>query len=50
MEQNKFSWFDAYKLGDLELKNRIVMAPLARLRCENREAGVPGELLKEYYS
>ena len=26
------------------------MAPLARMRCENREAGVPGELAKEYYS
>ena len=26
------------------------MAPLARMRCEPREAGVPGKLLKEYYS
>ena len=50
MEAQKHTWFDTYKLGDFELKNRIVMAPLARMRCENRESGVPGPLLKEYYS
>lgn len=26
------------------------MAPLARMRCENRELCIPGELHKEYYS
>ena len=38
-----------YQLGDLALKNRIVMAPLTRTRAEN--AGhVPTELMVEYYA
>jgi N-ethylmaleimide reductase len=38
-----------YRLGDLNLPNRIVMAPLTRTRAEN--AGhVPNELMVEYYS
>ena len=38
-----------YRLGDLNLKNRIVMAPLTRTRAEN--AGkVPTALMLEYYA
>jgi N-ethylmaleimide reductase len=38
-----------YQLGDLSLRNRIVMAPLTRTRAEN--AGhVPNELMVEYYA
>jgi N-ethylmaleimide reductase len=38
-----------YTLGDLQLKNRIVMAPLTRTRAENRRK-VPNELMAEYYA
>ena len=38
-----------YSLGDLKLKNRIVMAPLTRARAENR-GKVPNELMVEYYT
>jgi N-ethylmaleimide reductase len=38
-----------YTLGDLQLKNRIVMAPLTRTRAENR-GKVPNELMAEYYA
>jgi N-ethylmaleimide reductase len=38
-----------YTLGDLELRNRIVMAPLTRTRAAN-EGKVPNELMAEYYA
>src|ERR1700733_6646106 len=38
-----------YTLGDLKLKNRIVMAPLTRTRAEN-PGKVPNELMVEYYT
>ncbi len=38
-----------YSLGDLQLKNRIVMAPLTRTRAEN-QGKVPNELMAEYYA
>ena len=38
-----------YTLGDLKLKNRIVMAPLTRTRAEN-QGKVPTELMAEYYA
>jgi N-ethylmaleimide reductase len=38
-----------YTLGDLKLKNRIVMAPLTRTRAENL-GKVPNELMAEYYA
>ena len=38
-----------YTLGDLKLKNRIVMAPLTRTRAEN-EVKVPNDLMAEYYA
>ncbi|SEI63527.1 2,4-dienoyl-CoA reductase [Azotobacter beijerinckii] len=39
--------FDPIKIGDLELPNRIVMAPLTRCRAE--PGRVPGALIAEYY-
>ena len=38
-----------YTLGDLKLKNRIVMAPLTRTRAENG-GKVPNDLMAEYYT
>jgi N-ethylmaleimide reductase len=40
--------FDPIKIGDLELKNRIIMSPLTRCRAvDNR---VPNALMAEYYA
>ena len=41
--------FTPYTLGDLQLKNRIVMAPLTRTRAEN-PGKIPNELMAEYYA
>src|ERR1700742_4785680 len=41
--------FDPLKIGDLELPNRVVMAPLTR----NRSSGpgrVPNDLMRDYYA
>ncbi|CAM5491621.1 Alkene reductase OS=Stutzerimonas stutzeri OX=316 GN=CXK95_17335 PE=4 SV=1 [Stutzerimonas stutzeri] len=40
--------FDPIKIGDLELTNRIIMAPLTRCRAE--PGRVPGDLMVEYYA
>jgi N-ethylmaleimide reductase len=40
--------FSPYRLGELELPNRIVMAPLTRSRAG--EGGVPTPLMAEYYA
>lgn len=40
--------FVNYKMGEIELDNRIVMAPMTRSRATYE--GVPGELAPEYYS
>jgi N-ethylmaleimide reductase len=37
-----------YLLGDLQLRNRIVMAPLTRTRAEN-PGHVPTDLMRQYY-
>jgi N-ethylmaleimide reductase len=39
--------FSTYKLGKIELKNRVVMAPMTRCRSIGN---VPGELVAEYYA
>jgi len=39
--------FDPIKIGELELANRVIMAPLTRCRAESGR--VPGELMVEYY-
>ncbi|WP_052068060.1 alkene reductase [Rhodococcoides fascians] len=44
---NPPSLFSPLRLGDIELANRIVMAPLTRVR--SGSAGIPGELEAEYY-
>ena len=38
-----------YKLGDLELKNRVIMAPMTRGRADNPEKKAIPELHSEYY-
>jgi N-ethylmaleimide reductase len=38
-----------YTLGDLQLKNRIVMGPITRTRAEN-QTKIPNELMTEYYA
>ncbi|RNE48685.1 alkene reductase [Corynebacterium alimapuense] len=40
--------FAPAQLGELELSNRLVMAPLTRIRAETD--GTPNELMKEYYA
>lgn len=45
--ENRFL-FQPYRFGDLELPNRIVMAPLTRMRAPH-EGGVPNALMREYY-
>ena len=39
--------FESFKLGELTLKNRIVMAPMTRSRAVNN---IPNQLMKTYYS
>jgi 2,4-dienoyl-CoA reductase-like NADH-dependent reductase (Old Yellow Enzyme family) len=39
--------FDPIKVGDLQLPNRIIMAPLTR--CRASEGRVPNELMAKYY-
>jgi N-ethylmaleimide reductase len=38
-----------FTLGDLKLKNRIVMAPLTRTRADN-DGKIPTDLMREYYT
>lgn len=39
----------ALKIGDLQLKNRVIMAPLTRSRASGEDGRTPNELMKEYY-
>jgi N-ethylmaleimide reductase len=39
---------EPYMLGDLQLRNRVVMAPLTRTRAEN-PGYVPTDLMRQYY-
>ena len=41
------SLFDQYAIGDLQLKNRIAMAPMTRGRAGDTR--VPNELMADYY-
>ena len=41
--------FQPLKLGKLELPNRIVMAPLTRMRASH-PSGIPNELMRDYYT
>lgn len=40
--------FSSYKIGDIELKNRIVMAPMTRSRADNPELAAT-DMIAEYY-
>src|SRR3712207_9275160 len=40
--------FSPVTLGDLELANRVAMAPLTRMR--SGSSGVPGDLVVEHYA
>ncbi len=42
------SLFDPLRLGDLDLPNRVIMAPLTRLRAG--ETHIPNALMAEYYA
>lgn len=42
------SLFDSLKIGNLELKNRIIMAPMTRSRANDE--GVQPEIVAEYYT
>ena len=39
--------FSPWKLGKVEMKNRVVMAPMTRSRCPGNS---PGEIVATYYS
>jgi len=39
---------EPYMLGDLQLRNRVVMAPLTRTRADN-PGHVPTDLMRQYY-
>jgi N-ethylmaleimide reductase len=40
-------WSDVLKLGKYELKNRVILSALTRVRCELD--GIPTDLVAEYY-
>ena len=42
----EYNIFESYRLGNMELKNRIVMAPMTRCRAINN---IPNELMATYY-
>ena len=37
-----------FRIGDLELRNRVILAPMSRRRCD--VDGIPNDLLVEYYA
>ena len=41
--------FTPVQLGSLNLKHRVVMAPLTRYRSE-QPGGIPGDMMVQYYS
>ena len=45
---NRSSLFDRYRLGQQDLKNRIVMAPMTRAR-SLQPGNIPSALMAEYY-
>lgn len=47
-ERRSVDPFSPLTAGDLELPNRIVMAPMTRLRAD--EMGIPGALIAEHYA
>jgi N-ethylmaleimide reductase len=49
VESNKLALFTPVQLGALQLKHRVVMAPLTRSRSVQPDS-VPGDLMREYYA
>ncbi|OCF54618.1 hypothetical protein L486_07750 [Kwoniella mangroviensis CBS 10435] len=47
--QDSAGLFEPFRLGDISLKHRVVMAPMTRLRA-GKDDGVPSEWAEEYYS
>lgn len=47
--QNPSPLFQTLTVGELQLKNRIIMAPLTRCRGTGTEGRVPNELMAKYY-
>src|SRR5580704_15260242 len=43
------TYFTPVQLGSLNLKHRVVMAPLTRSRAE-QPGGIPGDMMVRYYS
>ncbi len=37
------------KIGDLQLRNRVIMSPLTRIRATGEDGRTPNDLMKEYY-
>ncbi len=37
------------KIGELQLKNRVVMAPLTRCRASGKDGRTPNDLMRDYY-
>ena len=48
MDKNNQPLLQPLRLGDLDLRNRVIMAPLTRTRSRNAEH-VPTDLMLEYY-
>src|SRR5260370_29725351 len=47
--KKNLSLFTPVQLGSLNLKHRVVMAPLTRSRAE-QPGGIPGDMMVQYYS
>lgn len=46
---NTSKLFKPLRLGDITIPNRIIMAAMTRMRCDNATK-IPNDLLVEYYS
>jgi N-ethylmaleimide reductase len=49
MRQSNLKLLTPVQLGSLNLKHRVVMAPLTRSRSE-QPGGIPGDMMVQYYS
>src|SRR6266478_3844670 len=49
VRQSNLKLFTPVQLGSLNLKHRVVMAPLTRSRSE-QPGGIPGDMMVQYYS
>ncbi|MFM1806191.1 MAG: hypothetical protein RL212_450, partial [Pseudomonadota bacterium] len=50
MSSSQEKLFQAVRIGDIELANRVVMAPLTRCRADEPAGDIPGSPMNiEYY-